>query len=160
MKKIALVMMILTFLLGACTTLQPAIPAQPTQPAPQPTQPGTAEIANPASVNCVNQGGTLKIETKPDGSQYGVCLFEDNLQCEEWAMLRGDCPVGGIKVTGYVTPAAQYCAITGGTVEDPGTPVPMCKRIDGTLCNAEANMNGECPDPNNPEPNAGNKEVK
>jgi hypothetical protein len=24
------------------------------------------------------------------------------------------CPVGGIKVTGYVTPAAQYCAITGG----------------------------------------------
>jgi putative hemolysin len=31
--------------------------------------------------------------------QYGVCFFEDNRQCEEWALLRGDCPVGGKKVT-------------------------------------------------------------
>ena len=29
--------------------------------------------------------------------------------------MRGDCPVGGVKVTGYVTPAGRYCAITGGT---------------------------------------------
>jgi hypothetical protein len=26
-------------------------------------------------------------------------------------MLRGDCPVGGIKITGYVAPAALYRAI-------------------------------------------------
>ena len=81
-------------------------PAQPQTGAASPTRPHE---------NCVKQGGTLSIEERGDDGQYGICLFEDNLQCEEWAMLRGDCPVGGIKVTGYVTPAAQYCAITGGT---------------------------------------------
>ena len=29
-------------------------------------------------------------------------------------MLRGACRVGGLRVTGYVTPAGRYCAITGG----------------------------------------------
>ena len=29
-------------------------------------------------------------------------------------MMRGDCRTGGIKVTGFATPAARYCAITGG----------------------------------------------
>jgi hypothetical protein len=35
----------------------------------------------------------------------------------------------------------------------------MCKRIDGTYCTIEANYNGECPDPKDPNPNAGNVEV-
>ena len=73
-------------------------------------------LANPASQNCVGKGGTLTIEQRRDGGQYGVCYFEDNMQCEEWALMRGDCPVGGVKVTGYTTPAATYCAITGGDV--------------------------------------------
>ena len=63
-----------------------------------------SRLANPASENCIAQGGRLVIETASDGGQYGMCLFEDNHQCEEWALLRGTCPVGGIKVTGYVTP--------------------------------------------------------
>ena len=71
-------------------------------------------VANPASLNCAQQGGTLAIETRGDGGQYGVCYFGDNRQCEEWALMRGECPVGGVKVTGYVTPAGRYCAITGG----------------------------------------------
>jgi putative hemolysin len=72
------------------------------------------QITNSASENCIQQGGTLSIQTRGDGGQYGICLFEDNRQCEEWPLLRGDCPVGGVKITGYVTPAAVYCAITGG----------------------------------------------
>jgi len=48
-------------------------------------------IANPASENCVQKGGTLEIRTNKSG-EYGVCLFEDNRQCEEWALMRGDCP--------------------------------------------------------------------
>ena len=71
-------------------------------------------LANPASQNCAARGGTLRIERRPDGGEYGVCVFADNYQCEEWAMLRGHCPVGGLRVTGYVTAAARYCAITGG----------------------------------------------
>ena len=72
------------------------------------------KLANPASANCIAKGGELRIDTAGDGGQYGVCLFEDNRQCEEWAMLRGACPVGGIRVTGYATPQARYCAIRGG----------------------------------------------
>ena len=56
-----------------------------------------------------------------DGGQIGVCYFEDNRQCEEWALMRGECPVGGVKVTGYVTPAGRYCAITGGNTPSPTT---------------------------------------
>jgi len=75
----------------------------------------TPELANPASENCIAQGGSSEIEQRGDGGQFGVCYFEDNRQCEEWALMNGDCPVGGLKVTGYVTPAARYCAITGGS---------------------------------------------
>lgn len=117
------------------------------------------QMANPASKNCIDQGGTLEMRNAKNG-QYGVCIFDDNRQCEEWALFRGQCPKGGLKITGYENEAEIYCAITGGTVEDAGTSVPMCKRTDGTLCNAEANMNGECPNPINPEPNAGNRETE
>jgi putative hemolysin len=77
-------------------------------------QESTAQIANPASSYCVGQGGTLSIRKRGDVGEYGLCAFEDDRQCEEWAMFRGDCPIGGIKISGYVTPAAQYCALTGG----------------------------------------------
>ncbi|MCR4406900.1 MAG: DUF333 domain-containing protein [Anaerolineae bacterium] len=72
----------------------------PTTPQSTPTQTPSGQIANPASENCIKQGGTLMIQKRGDGGEYGVCVFEDNRQCEEWAMLRGDCPVGGIKITG------------------------------------------------------------
>jgi putative hemolysin len=122
-------------------------------PAREPTQ-----TANPASVNCQAKGGTLEIRTNKIG-EYGVCLFEDNRQCEEWALLREQCPVGGLKITGYENEAQAYCAITGGTVEGLGTETPMCKRVDGTLCSAQANFDGACPDPNDPNPSAGNREA-
>jgi putative hemolysin len=110
---------------------------------------GSTGMANPASVNCTEQGGTLTIEERGDGGQYGVCYFEDNRQCEEWALLRGDCPVGGVKVTGYVTPAATYCAITGGTYavtgksgqpDEQGT----CTFDNGIACDVWAYYNGQC----------------
>jgi hypothetical protein len=73
------------------------------------------EIPNPALLNCINKGGTLLIQKSGNGGEYGICIFEDNRQCEEWALFRGECPVGGVKITGYVTQAAQYCVITGGS---------------------------------------------
>lgn len=117
-----------------------------------------AKLANPASVNCTENGGTLEIRKNKQG-EYGVCLFEDNRQCEEWALLRGNCPKGGLKITGYENDAQVYCAITGGKVEGVGTATPMCKRIDGTLCTAQANLDGNCPDPNDTNPSAGNTEA-
>lgn len=122
------------------------------------TESNTA-IANPASKNCIDKGGSLTMKKNKNG-EYGVCFFDDNRQCEEWALLRGQCPVGGVKITGYDNDAEAYCAITGGEVSGVGTETPMCKRIDGTLCNAQSNLDGECPDPNDQNPNAGNAETE
>jgi len=73
-------------------------------------------LANPASQNCIEKGGTLQMAERGDGGTYGICLFEDNRQCEEWALFHGECPVGGLKITGFLTPEATYCALVGGTV--------------------------------------------
>jgi putative hemolysin len=106
-------------------------------------------IANPASVNCLNKGGALSIQKRGDGGEYGICIFEDKCQCEEWAMFRGECPVGGVNVAGCVTPAARLCVITGGSytatgnnnmVEEQG----VCTFKNGTVCNAWDYFNGKC----------------
>ncbi len=44
-------------------------------------------IANPASVNCVNIGGTLAIVDEANG-QVGYCHLPDGRVCEEWALFR------------------------------------------------------------------------
>jgi len=48
-------------------------------------------IANPASVNCIKQGNKLEIRTDKQGNQYGICIFPDGKECEEWAFFRGEC---------------------------------------------------------------------
>ena len=48
------------------------------------------QIANPASVNCINDNGSLSIRTDQNGSQYGVCI-KNGKECEEWALFRGEC---------------------------------------------------------------------
>jgi putative hemolysin len=55
---------------------------------------GGAELANPASVYCEEQGYTLEIRTDSDGGQYGVCVFADGTECDEWAFYRGECGPG------------------------------------------------------------------
>jgi putative hemolysin len=106
------------------------------------------QLANPASQNCVRQGGTLKIERRPDGGQYGVCVFTDNYQCEEWALLRGECPKNGLRVTGYVTPAGRYCAITGGrytvVTESAAGETGVCSLPGGKACDAAGYYAGTC----------------
>ncbi|MFE8032853.1 DUF333 domain-containing protein [Thiohalocapsa marina] len=104
-------------------------------------------LANPASVHCIEQGGTLDIRTRPDGGAYGVCVFEDNRQCEEWALLRGQCPKGGLKITGYDNAAQIYCAITGGQVE---MATQTCRSPDGVACALDAYFSGRCPAPSAP----------
>jgi putative hemolysin len=52
---------------------------------------GEAGLPNPASVYCEEHGGRLEIRSAADGGQYGVCLFPDGSECEEWAFYRGEC---------------------------------------------------------------------
>ena len=91
----------------------------------------------------------MTIEQRGDGGEFGVCTFEDNRQCEEWALLNGACPVGGRKVTGYLTPAARYCAITGGQYADNGATSAaneqgICTFPSGSSCPAADYFNGKC----------------
>lgn len=107
------------------------------------------QLANPASANCLKAGGRLSIEKNPSGAEFGVCLFEDNHQCEEWALLRGECPVGGRRITGYATQAGRYCAITGGTYavtpgSGPNDERGSCTLSGGKPCEAEEYYRGLC----------------
>jgi uncharacterized protein len=52
------------------------------------------ELPNPASVYCEEVGGQVDIREEPDGSQYGVCVFPDGSECDEWDLYRGDCEPG------------------------------------------------------------------
>jgi len=131
----------LFFFLEACSASKPGNNGSLSQAA--------NALANPASQNCVSRGGTLTIQKRGDGGEYGICIFEDNRQCEEWALLRGTCPVGGKKITGYATEAARYCAITGGRYRMSGGEGPLeqepgsCSR-GGKTCEAWAYFNGRC----------------
>lgn len=58
------------------------------------TQNANVGIANPASVYCIDQGGKLEIKTDEQGGQYGICVFTDGSQCEEWAFYRKECQKG------------------------------------------------------------------
>jgi putative hemolysin len=52
------------------------------------------QLANPASVHCAEQGGNLEMRTDEHG-QYGVCIFDDGSECEEWKYYRGECTPKG-----------------------------------------------------------------
>lgn len=47
-------------------------------------------MPNPASVYCQEQGGVFETRESPEG-QFGVCVFPDGSECEEWAYFRGEC---------------------------------------------------------------------
>ena len=56
---------------------------------------GSTTVANPASVFCVESGGSLSMNTTADGTT-GTCTFPSGEQCEEWALFRGECDVEGV----------------------------------------------------------------
>lgn len=112
---------------------------------------GGAAMANPASENCVKVGGMFSVETDPNGGQYGVCTFSNGNQCEEWALLRGECPSGGVSVQAFSSPQGRYCAIRGGSYKvtkagDVRTEVGSCTPFGSTeACDGAAYWFGKCP---------------
>ncbi|MFA6593746.1 MAG: DUF333 domain-containing protein [Candidatus Buchananbacteria bacterium] len=105
-------------------------------------QPRPINLANPASVNCEQKGGNLIIQKRADGGEYGLCFFEDNRACEEWALMRGDCPAGGVKTTGFDTDAQKLCAWSGGSTS--AVPNAVCVFADGSKCPVDAFYDGTC----------------
>jgi len=63
----------------------------PEQKAVLGADPAKATLANPASVNCGKRGGKTVIRKNADGSEYGVCVFPNGAECEEWALFRRQC---------------------------------------------------------------------
>jgi len=82
--------------------------------APQPQ----ANLPNPASVYCEQNGNRLEIRTAADGSQNGICVFPDGSTCDEWAYYRGEC---GPTTQKSPTPSIAVDAnaeATGGDTEE------------------------------------------
>jgi len=100
------------------------------------------QLANPASVNCVKLGGQLIIQKRGDGGEYGLCQFEGNQACEEWALLKGACPIGGVRTTGFDTIGQKYCAWLGGSTL--AAPNSVCTFKDGSSCPTIDLYNGTC----------------
>jgi putative hemolysin len=59
----------------------------------------SAQMANPASTYCMENGGESEIRTAEDGSQTGYCKFDDGSECEEWAYFRKECDKGNLGAT-------------------------------------------------------------
>lgn len=53
-----------------------------------------ANMPNPAAVFCEQNGGIPEIRTDVNGSQSGICIFQDGSDCDEWAYFRGECKPG------------------------------------------------------------------
>ena len=105
----------------AQTPVQTVLPAQGT-PATTPAL-VSAGMANPASVNCGNIGGTTEIMSNPDGSQYGMCTFPNGTTCEEWALFNDHVCKPYVQAAttpaaiGMANPASVNCGNIGGTTQ-------------------------------------------
>ena len=77
----------LASLLSACVGISQEV----SMPTPELGAEAPLGMPNPASVFCEEQGGRLDIRTGADGGQFGVCIFADGSECEEWAFYRGEC---------------------------------------------------------------------
>ena len=131
-------------LLLGCT--RSAVPMPPlTEPTSIPQD--VADMPNPASAFCEEQGGRVDIRTGDEGGQVGVCVFTDGSECDEWAFFRGECAPGTGEV-GMPNPASVYCEAQGGTVDirtdDGGGQVGVCVFTDGSECDEWAFFRGEC----------------
>ncbi|MCX6694234.1 MAG: DUF333 domain-containing protein [Methanomicrobiales archaeon] len=149
---LAVLVIVLLFVSG-CTQTPPQTQTTPTTTATVKATPTTpqAGIANPASVNCVNLGGTLEIRKDKDGGEYGVCILNGS-ECEEWALFRGECSFANATKTtstqtGIANPASVNCVNLGGTLEirkdKDGGEYGVCV-LNGSECEEWALFRGEC----------------
>ena len=121
-------------------------------PGGQPAATAAPALANPASVYCGENGGTLDIRSDAAGNQSGVCVFADGSECEEWAYFRGECAPGGQPAATaepeVANPAAAYCVQQGGSdqilTDGSGNRYPACVLPDGTICPEVDFFRGDC----------------
>ena len=120
---------------------------------PKPAAEVFANMANPSSVYCTENGGKSEIR-QGDGGEVGYCVFADGSECEEWAFFRGECTAGGSEpkpaaevFANMPNPASVHCTENGGTLEirqGDGGEVGYCVFAGGSECEEWAFFRGEC----------------
>ncbi|NMB48817.1 DUF333 domain-containing protein [Candidatus Kuenenbacteria bacterium] len=55
-------------------------------------------LANPASKYCLEHDGQVEMKKDETGGEYGICVFGNGDECEEWQYFRSECQPG-IKIT-------------------------------------------------------------
>ncbi len=106
---IPITLLVVALLLGAC---YPPDLSMPPAPAASPA----AGMANPASENCIQQGGLLEIRDEASG-QVGYCKFADGSECEEWALMHGECQPGQPASVTQPTVGFDPSAVAPGTLD-------------------------------------------
>lgn len=81
----ALAAVALTLVVGCGSDSEPGDTTSVTTTVASTEAPG---LANPASVYCEEQGGTVEIVTADDGSQSGICVLPDGTRVDEWEYFR------------------------------------------------------------------------
>ena len=66
-------------------------------------------LANPASVFCIQNGGTEEKRTTPEG-EASDCMIQ-NQTCDEWALFRGECNIDGVSNTGVYKNASTTVSV-------------------------------------------------
>jgi len=117
MKKLRL--LFISFGVILCTTLAACTP-RIQAPESIVTDTPQANMPNPASVYCEQQGNKLEIHTAEDGNQSGVCVFPDGSTCDEWAYFRGECGLA-VKTTPEPIETVDAIANASGGYMPPGT---------------------------------------
>ena len=116
-----------------------------------------ANMPNPASVHCEQNGGKLEFRQDASGGVAGVCVFPDGSECDDWAYFRGECKPGDSLVklvptptpeSNMPNPASVYCEQQGNKLEiitaADGSQNGVCVFPDGSECDEWAYFRGEC----------------
>jgi len=100
-----------------------------------------AQIANPASVFCEENGGKLKIVDAPEG-QLGICTLADGTECDEWKYYRGECSMKVCTEEAKICPDGTAVGRTGPDCEFAPCPDETCScpegyKQEGEVCNPD-----------------------
>jgi len=99
MKKVLFLTIISVLCLAGCIPTAPTPetnqnlnqePEETDRVATDEQEPENVQLANPASVHCLENDGELEMREE-EGGTAGYCLFEDGSECEEWAFFRDEC---------------------------------------------------------------------
>lgn len=46
---------------------------------------------NPATERCIESGAIVEVREDEQGNEYGMCVFSDGRECEQWKFYEGNC---------------------------------------------------------------------